>query len=657
MANTKGTKVGKYLITSKIAEGGMGAIYKAKHPTLHRDVILKRLTLRQNASITERFKREAQLMIDFRDDRIVQVYDHFKEGNSYYIAMEFIDGISLDDLIKKKRYIPNDIAILLFSEISKALKYAHDKNVIHRDIKPANILVSKDGEVKLTDFGIARSKESDDEAEGLTSDGMTLGTPAYMSPEQISDTKSVDKKADIYSMGVVLYEMVTGKCPFPGTFTPEAIALIQKGEYLPPKRINPRVAPVIQKIIKKAMHCKAKKRYKDLKYIIAILSKSLRKYRDQESVNQTIKSYLISDEIDTTKSSLTLKQVLKSVSDSLALTVSSNIARIILAAVIFAGLLAVGGLYSYNKGLHYEYLKSEDYGALKLAVRVRKYKDPEDYFLKAFLYRKAGKKYRGVEGVELKFKNEPSKVSKKYYHLSSDKLYLESSIYRLIMHVDNELFQKDFYLGPRIIQKKRKETAEYETVQLNHETAGRLPLKANFSISDVKNNRKITRKTDIFINYYKRWIKWPDFVKLKKFKDIFTTGKTYKFKFERDDYYTKFLRIPVKQHQTVLTIEADMAPIPGSLLFKSKHTGLDVLLNNSEHYFTGGKNRKYRKINSATRKYQKLILSPGEYFFTVKKSGITKTVKTTVESKKATRIKINYDSKKESIKLDIREPR
>ncbi len=312
--------VGKYLITAKIAEGGMGAIYKAKHPTLNRTVILKRLTLKKNAAITERFKREAELMIDFRNDNIVQVYDHFKEGNSYYIAMEYVDGVSLGDLIEKRRYIPNEIAMLIFREICKALKYAHDKTVIHRDIKPENVLISKDGEVKLTDFGIATSKDTEDD--GLTSVGMTLGTPAYMSPEQILNTKSVDKRADIYSMGVVLYKMVTGKTPFPSNFTPDAIAQINKGEYIYPRKINPRISPLLQKVIKKAMHHKFKKRYKDLQNIIDIFSKDLKKkYNDQETINNTIKAYLSGKDVETIVKEKTAGTTAKKVKD----TTSSNI--------------------------------------------------------------------------------------------------------------------------------------------------------------------------------------------------------------------------------------------------------------------------------------------------------------------------------------------
>ncbi len=146
------TKVGKYFVTERIARGGMGEILKAKHPTLNKDVILKRLTFSAKEVVIERFKREAQLQIDFRNDNIVQVFDHFKEGLSYYIVMEYVNGISLDALIEKNRYLPNEIALLIFYQIARALKYAHDKDVIHRDIKPANILISTRGHCKADRF-------------------------------------------------------------------------------------------------------------------------------------------------------------------------------------------------------------------------------------------------------------------------------------------------------------------------------------------------------------------------------------------------------------------------------------------------------------------------------------------------------------------------
>ncbi|MFW5843487.1 MAG: serine/threonine-protein kinase, partial [Spirochaetota bacterium] len=168
----------------------MGAVYTAQHPTLDRTVIIKKLTLRGNADMRERFRREAQIMMDLRNDAIVDVYDHFREGSSYYIVLEYVDGVSLEELIHRERYLPSDVALLIVREACRALVYAHERGVIHRDIKPGNILISRSGEVKLVDFGIA-TIHGDDES-NLTREGMTLGTPVYMAPEQFRNTRNVD---------------------------------------------------------------------------------------------------------------------------------------------------------------------------------------------------------------------------------------------------------------------------------------------------------------------------------------------------------------------------------------------------------------------------------------------------------------------------------
>ncbi|MBN2400919.1 MAG: serine/threonine protein kinase [Spirochaetes bacterium] len=642
--------VGKYLITAKIAEGGMGAIYKAKHPTLNRTVILKRLTLKKNAAITERFKREAELMMDFRNDNIVQVYDHFKEGNSYYIAMEYVDGVSLGDLIDKKRYIPNEIAVLIFREICKALKYAHDKTVIHRDIKPENVLISKEGEIKLTDFGIATSKDTEDD--GLTSAGMTLGTPAYMSPEQISDTKAVDNRADIYSMGVVLYKMVTGKTPFPSNFTPDAIAQINRGEYTFPRKINPRVSPLLQKIIKKAMHHKVKKRYKDLQHIIDIFSKELKKkYKEQETINNTIKAYLLGKDVETivkVKTSRTMGKTVKTA----ATAVSSNIFKIIITVIIVALVLAGCTFFAYYKGMHYEYLKANEYGALTVAVKIReKEKNPENNYVSAFLYESAGKGYKQVDNISFDFQAENENGSK-FIILKSKKLYLKTSGYLLHVNYGNVNFQKDFYLSPRQVQKANKDMVDSEKIEFFYRTIPRLPLTVYYKVIDSSSKSDISNDIDFSIYVYKKWMSWKDFIKHKNYNDILVTGTTHRFLFKKDGYYSSFRKVYVEPDHPVLTMEVDLTPIPGELIVRSNYISPEVLLNNSPYYLSGGNYRKYIKIEPRKNEHR-MLLSPGDYFLTVKKSGLTKTIKTSVETNKSARILINYNKTNNSLDLEL----
>jgi eukaryotic-like serine/threonine-protein kinase len=652
--------VGKYLITAKVAEGGMGAIYKAKHPTLNRTVILKRLTLKKNAAITERFKREAELMIDFRNDNIVQVYDHFKEGNSYYIAMEYVDGVSLGELIEKKRYIPNEIAMLLFREICKALKYAHDKTVIHRDIKPENVLISKDGEVKLTDFGIATSKDTEDD--GLTSAGMTLGTPAYMSPEQISNTKSVDKRADIYSMGVVLYKMLTGKSPFPSNFTPDAISQINRGEYIYPRKINPRISPLLQKVIKKAMHHKFKKRYKDLQHIIDIFSKELKKkYNDQETINNTIKAYLSGKDVEASTKSKTSQTMGTKVKDA-ASSVTSKLLKIAVTIFILAVIVAGCAFYGYYKGMHYEYLKANEYGALTVAIKIRdKEKSPEDNYVNAFLYELDAKGYKTVDNLAFGFhveeekniNNNSNNNNNKYFTIKSKKLYLKTGNYLLHINYGNENFQKEFYLSPREVQKINKDSVDSEKIEFYYRTVPHLPLTVYYKVVDSSNKTEITDETELSTFLFKRWMPWKDFAKLKNYQDILITGTTHRFQFKKEGYYPGFRKVYVEPDQTVLTMEIDLVPIPGELIVRSNYISPEILLNNSPYYLYGGNIRKYMKIEQNKNEHR-LLLAPGDYFLTVKKSGQTKTIKSVVETNKSTQVLINFNKDNNSLELELK---
>jgi serine/threonine protein kinase len=284
-------KIGKYTIIRGLEKGGMAQIYLAKCRGLKQQVILKKLTLTGKKEFKQRFEREAHLMHMFNDPHIVKVLDLFTSGRSYYMAMEFVDGVSLDKLIQRNKTIDPLPGVLIFYQVCCALEYAHAKGIIHRDIKPANILIGKNGRVKLTDFGIALADDTDD-GERLTKTGSSFGTASYMSPEQIESSKHVDERSDVYSMGVTLYEMLTGLKPFKPNFSSETLVNIYKGRYVKPEALNPAIPSGLRSIIKKAMCNVMENRFESMGKLKAALKPFMKKHKDNKAIDAAVKRYL-----------------------------------------------------------------------------------------------------------------------------------------------------------------------------------------------------------------------------------------------------------------------------------------------------------------------------------------------------------------------------
>lgn len=202
---------GKYIVQEVLAKGGMGVIYRALDRTLNRIVAIKVVHehLSGDPSFTERFLREARLMAQLKHENIVTIHEVEEERGTPYIVMEYLSGTNLRALIQAHKPIPIQASIAIALQVAEALAYAHEQGIVHRDIKPANILVDSRGRVKLTDFGIATALNE----VSITTVGQVLGTPEYMSPEQARGGE-VDGRADLYSLGIVLYEMVAGHHPF-----------------------------------------------------------------------------------------------------------------------------------------------------------------------------------------------------------------------------------------------------------------------------------------------------------------------------------------------------------------------------------------------------------------------------------------------------------
>jgi tetratricopeptide (TPR) repeat protein/tRNA A-37 threonylcarbamoyl transferase component Bud32 len=249
-----GRTLGRYEVTALVGRGGMATVYKARHPGLNRTVAVKVLHrhLAVDAAFVGRFRREARAVAALRHPNIVRVYDFDSEGDIYFIVMEFIDGPTLASflkrLFKQDRHLSAAEILRLFSPLCSAIHYAHEQGMVHRDIKPSNIILTRKQEPILTDYGIARIAG----ATAYTIPGVVIGSAHYMSPEQAEGLPG-DNRSDIYSLGIVLFEALTGSVPFQGE-TPASVLMKQVSAAPPPARsLNPDLPPAIEAVLGKAL--------------------------------------------------------------------------------------------------------------------------------------------------------------------------------------------------------------------------------------------------------------------------------------------------------------------------------------------------------------------------------------------------------------------
>ena len=269
--------LGRYQIQGVLGKGAMGLVYDGLDPGLNRRVAIKTILVKQldeeTASMySKRFEREVRAVARLNHRNIVQVYDFGSEGDVAYIVMEYIKGKELKDYFDAGQRYDIKTAFRLMTELLDALEFAHDAGIIHRDIKPANLMIDAEGHAKLTDFGVARVVDPDAAPGEATQTGAVVGTPAYMSPEQVQG-EPIDRRTDIFSAGIIFYQFLTGQKPFDGTGWALAKKIIQDEPVRPSKLVQ--VPPEIDRVIARALAKKPEDRYQSARSFAESLKRVL----------------------------------------------------------------------------------------------------------------------------------------------------------------------------------------------------------------------------------------------------------------------------------------------------------------------------------------------------------------------------------------------
>lgn len=270
-----GHQFGDYVVEALLGNGGMARVYRALDPNLNRTVAIKVIApnFANDPEYARRFKREAQAVAKLNHPNIVSVYQFGQSDGIYFMAMAFVDGVDLDWLINDyssdKKSLSYDDLLRIIAQIASALDYAHKQGVIHRDIKPGNIMLNNQGRAFLTDFGLVRDL-------AVPTLGEIFGSPKYMSPEQAINSAMVVPQSDLYSLGVVMYEMVTGRVPFNAAHPNETAAMHIEEQPPRPRRYNPSLPDGLERVILRLLEKRPEDRYQTGAEMVNALRQALK---------------------------------------------------------------------------------------------------------------------------------------------------------------------------------------------------------------------------------------------------------------------------------------------------------------------------------------------------------------------------------------------
>jgi|GEM_PF-1623268 len=663
MAGTNSQKkINNYPLIKQIGKGGMGEVYVAKHPTLNREIILKKLSIRDKEA-RERFVEEAKIMLEFRHENIVQIYDHFKDGNSTYIAMEYVKGKPLNVVIQENEMLPIPLALFILYQTALGLHHAHTKKVIHRDIKPHNILISTSGNVKLTDFGIAKKPEQPER--DITSPGTIVGTPAYMSPEQFDCNKELTYQSDIYSLGVVFYEMITGVRPYKNEFTPEVVANIAKGKHAPVSKYVKKLPVIARRILVKTFNPNRRKRFKSLVPLIKMLRSFFKKFNIFE-VRDSIKRLLLCDKkITESPFFVSIKKLQKR--------------RIIVWSTLLSVLLISLFTFIFIKtNRHYEWFGRKSYGKIILEFD-RAELDPNNVFviidnkyikakfkidylkyLNDIIFGKdSGKKIKKIDKKNAKSKKDKKKIIDdikiedyiidKY----SQEFYLKEGEHNISVLSSSYRNTKKVVVVPRDVQNRSKKTSEGQLVFVPVVKLWAQEVTVYFRFWDAFNQKKLLflfnhhsdknisgykkESDDLYISYGGKYIRLKDYILMKKKhkSNPFQSNNKYKFlvkKFSAGniDYVDKIFIADFSVYDRTVVIHTPLTPEPCKVVIKTNLKKLPPIFINNEKQGLVFKDGEYiyQKYNDIEFKkikedlyIQEILLPPSSFNIRISKKG------------------------------------
>ncbi|HSN58675.1 MAG TPA: Stk1 family PASTA domain-containing Ser/Thr kinase [Clostridiaceae bacterium] len=410
----------RYELVEKLGEGGMAIVYKARCRILNRFVSVKILKKEFSSDVEflKKFKREATAVASLSDNNIVNVYDVGSDGDINYIVMEYVKGKSLKEILNEKGKLTTDQVLAIAIQIGKALEHAHKNNIVHRDIKPHNVLLTAEGVVKVTDFGIAKSSDT----ATITNSSKVMGSVHYFSPEQAKGNV-VDNRTDIYSMGIVLYELLTGKVPFDAE-SPVSVALKHIQEpVVPPNQLNENIPDALNKLIMKAIEKEPFRRYQNVTDMVTDL-KAIQQNKDLRIVagefGQDATRVLDVEEINSklNQETMQVQTPVEKRSEKSKSGKDKNKKKIMVAAilVLLAVIGAVSGYFAFTRnmaevavpaiiGLQQDEAKKlvEDNSLKFVVVGTEKSDEPEGVILKC--YPEVGTKVKKNSDVRVSISN------------------------------------------------------------------------------------------------------------------------------------------------------------------------------------------------------------------------------------------------------------